>query len=202
MMAKALRFDNEMRSVTRSGFSHDLFSFLSQFFDVSEVESLTLDDFTYLQDLRYQLLIQHDDVFRSSFRRSSGLNFYADLSDDVRIPSGLFGEFLGTLEYEIARIVILFMGDVFRYSLSVGSSRCPFCPVELHAQHLFLCQNCPFHRDLPVWSLVIQSFRVCDWATFVHLILSGFYIWQTHTNFFRPISKDRVSAFLGHDIGR
>jgi hypothetical protein len=111
-MAKALRFDHDLRLTARSGFSHDLISFLSQFFDVSDLDSLTLDDYSYLQDLRDQLSIQCDDLFRSSFRRPSGLNFYADLSEDARIPSA-FGEFMGGLDYEIARIIVLFMGDVF-----------------------------------------------------------------------------------------
>jgi hypothetical protein len=201
MMAKALRFDHELRSEMRSGFSHDLISFLSQFFDTSDLESLTLDDFVYLQDLRDQLAIQCDDSFRASFRRSSGLNFYADLSEDVRIPQG-FGEYLGTLEYEVARIVVLILGDVFRFSLAVGSSRCPFCPVELHVQHLFLCPNCPFRTSLPSWVTIIDSFRAGDWALFIHLILSGLFIWQSRTSFFRPASKDRISAFFGRDVGQ
>jgi hypothetical protein len=201
MMAKALRLDNELKTSMGSGFSHDLISFLSQFFDVSDIDSLTLDDWSYLQDLRDQLSIQCDDVFRSSFRRSSGLSFLADLSDDARIP-GEFAEYVGGLEYEVARIVVLFMGDVFRFSLATAGSLCPFCPVQLHAQHLFLCPNCPFRGQLATWSAVIGAFRVCDWATFIRLILSAFYIWQSNTSFFRPISKDRVSRFLGHDIGR
>jgi hypothetical protein len=201
MMAKALRFDQELRSSMGSGFSHDLIAFLSQFFDVSDLDSLTLDDFSYLQDLRDQLSIQCDDVFRASFRRSSGLNFYVDLSENVRIPIE-FGEFLGGLEYEVARIVVLFMGDVFRFSLAAGNSLCPFCPVQFHAQHLFLCPNCPFRAELSPWSSVLDAFRVSNWALFVHLILSGFYVWQTHTNFFRPVCRDRVSLFLGRDIGQ
>jgi hypothetical protein len=201
MMAKALRFDHEFRSSMGSGFSHDLIAFLSQFFDVSDLDSLSLDDLTYLQDLRDQLSIQCDDMFRASFRRSSGLNFYVNLSENVRIPSD-FAEYLGGLEYEVARIIVLFLGDVFRFSLAVGSSLCPFCPVQLHAQHLFLCPNCPFRIELPSWPAVIDAFRVSDWARFVHLILTSFYIWQSNTRFFRPISKDRISLFLGHDVGR
>jgi hypothetical protein len=127
------------------------------------------------------------------------LNFHVDLSEDARIPHG-FGEYLGELDFEIVRIVLLFLGDVFRFSLAVGSSLCPFCPVQLHAQHLFLCPNCPFRDELSSWVTILDAFRVSDWATFVRLVLSGFYVWQTHTSFFRPISKDRISRFLGHDL--
>jgi hypothetical protein len=200
MMAKALRFDNEMRPNVRSGFSHDLVTFLAQFFDVSDLDSLSLDDISYLQDLRDQLSIQCEDVFRSSFRRSSGLHFYADLDTNVWIPVG-FGEFLGTLDFEIARIVILFMGDVIRFSLAVGSSSCPFCPVQLHVQHLFRCPNCPFRDSLPTWSSFVQAFRVSDWASVVQIIMMGLFVWQNNTVFFRSTCKDRVSVFLGRDIG-
>jgi hypothetical protein len=200
MMAKALRFDSKIRSVVRSGFSHDLISFLAQFFDVSDLDSLSLDDVSYLQDLRDQLSIQCDDIFRSSFRRSSGLHFYADLNERVWLPVG-FGEFLGSLDYEIARIVILFMGDVFRFSLAVSGSMCPFCPIQFHAQHLFCCPNCPFRDSLPPWSSFVQAFQISDWATVVQVIMLGFSVWQNHTSFFRTSCKDRVSIFLGRDIG-
>jgi hypothetical protein len=129
------------------------------------------------------------------------LNFYTDLSEDARIPTA-FGEFIGGLDYEIARIIVVFMGDVFRFSLAAGGSQCPFCPVQLHAQHLFLCPNCPFRGDLPIWSTIIEAFHVSDWALFVRLILTGFYVWQSNTSFFRSNCKDRVSLFLGHDLGR
>ncbi len=201
MMSKALLFDNERRHELKSGFSHDLVTFLSTFFDTSDLDSLSLSDFVYLQDLRDQLSIQCEDVFRSNFRRSSGLNFYIDLSENAWLPSE-FGEHLGSLDYEIARIIVLIMGDVFRYSLAAGGSSCPFCPVELHVQHLFVCPNCPFNSALPRWSSIIQAFRVCDWAQFVQMLLVGLSIWQANTNFFQPTCKDRVSTFLGRDIGQ
>jgi hypothetical protein len=201
MMAKALRFDQDLRLSMRSGFSHDLIAFLSQFFDVSDLDSLSLDDFSYLQDLRDQLSIQCDDGFRASFRRSSGLNFYADLTANVRIPPE-FGEYLGELDFEVARIMVLFMGDVFRYSLAAGGSSCPFCPVQLHAQHVFLCPNCPFRSELSSWANVLEAFRVCDWALFVKLVLSGLYVWAIRTNFFRPVCASRIGSFLGRDLGQ
>ncbi len=199
LMSKALFFDNDHLRVTRSGFAHDLVTFLAQFFDVSDLESLTLNDFVYLQDLRDQLSFQCDDVFRSSFRRSSGLNVYADVSENARLPAG-FGDYLGTIEYEVARIIVLMMGDVFRFSLSTGSSSCPFCPIQLHLQHLFLCPNFPFRHELPLWSDVIQASQVSDWALFANLLLNGLFVWQAHTSFFLPVSKTRVSSFLGHDL--
>jgi hypothetical protein len=112
------------------------------------------------------------------------------------------GDYLGSLEFEVARIVVLIMGDVFRYSLATGGSSCPFCPIELHVQHLFLCPNCPFRSSLPAWNDVIRAGEISDWATFVRLLFTGLFAWQTHTSFFLPISKDRISSFFGHDLGQ
>jgi hypothetical protein len=53
-----------------------------------------------------------NDEFRASFRRSSGLSFVVDLSEDAMMPVQL-GEFLGTLEPEEVRIILLFLGDTF-----------------------------------------------------------------------------------------
>ncbi len=144
--------------------------------------------------------IQCEDVFCSSFRRSSGLSFYADISDRVWLPVGL-GEHLGSMDYEVVRIVVLIMGDVFRYSLATGGSSCPFCPVELHTQHLFLCPNCPFRDSLPEWNAIIRAGQISDWVSFVRLLLTGLLAWQTHTVFFQPVSKNRVSGFFGQDLG-
>jgi hypothetical protein len=82
------------------------------FFDVSHLEELSLRDLRSLQDLRDQITIQRNDEFRVSFRQSSGLSFWPDISRDATMPLE-FGEFLGNLEYEQARVVILFLGDVF-----------------------------------------------------------------------------------------
>jgi hypothetical protein len=126
LTGKVLEYDERVLRVHDVGFSHDLMDFLAEFYDVSHLEELSLRDLSSLQDLRDQITIQRSDEFRVSFRQSSGLSFWPDLSRNASMPLQ-FGEFLGSLEYEQARVVILFLGDVFRYSLSATSSVCPFC---------------------------------------------------------------------------
>jgi hypothetical protein len=155
---KAMDYDNGVLRTHRVGLSHDLVSFLSTFFDVSHIEDLSWRDISFLQDLRDEIVVQRSDEFRVSFRQSSGLSFWPDISDDAIMPLQ-FGEFLGGLEYEQARIVLLLLGDVFRFSLATTSSRCPFCPIELHTVHLFSCPNCPFRSSLPTWSSFIDALR-------------------------------------------
>jgi hypothetical protein len=78
--SKALEYDQEVLATFRVGFSHDLFSFLSVFFDADRLDELSLRDIEYLQDLRDQIVQVRGDEFCASFRRSSGLSFLVDLS--------------------------------------------------------------------------------------------------------------------------
>jgi hypothetical protein len=49
----------------------------------------------------------------------------------------------------------------------ITSSRCPFCPVEMHARHLFTCQNCPFAQTLHNWRDFLDHFHQSRWPTYI-----------------------------------
>lgn len=139
-----------------------------------DLADLSIRDLSSLQDLRVdQIVIQPADEFRSSFRQSSGrsgLHFFSELSDDAMMPFFLqIREFLGTLEYEQARVVLLRLGDVFCYSISATSTWCPICPLELHLSHLFNCPNSPFRNVLPSWVDFLQSFQQGKCLSFVSI---------------------------------
>ncbi len=193
--AKALDYDENSLRAHRVGFSHDLMSFLSTFFDVSHIEDLSWRDLSSLQDLRDQIVIQRNDEFRVSFRASSGLSFWPDISDSATMPLQ-FGEFLGTLEYEQAQIVLLVLGDVGRFSLSATSSRCPFCPIEFHTFHLFTCPNCPFRSILPTWSSFLSALHSSQWALSITTLFLCLRHWCRGTNFFQSKVEERVNAFF------
>lgn len=192
---KALAYDHEVLASQRVGFSHDLFVFLSTYFDASRIEESSLTDIEYLQDLRDEILLVRNEEFRSSFRRSTGLSFLIDLTNDAIVPRQ-FGEFLGSLDYEEARIVLLFLGDVFRFSMSATSSDCPFCPVQLHASHLFLRPNCPFTLSLPRWQDFLGHFHQARWSSFVVMLFLCLQVWMENTHFFQPRFRGRITGFL------
>ncbi len=109
-----------------------------------------------------------------------------------------FGEYLGNLEYEQAHLVLLFFGDVFRYSLGASGSRCPFCPIELHAYHLFSCPNAPFSSLLPSWQSFVASFHSSDyWSAFITILFLCYQQWSRGSNFFQTKAAERVDHFLG-----
>lgn len=107
-----------------------------------------------------------------------------------------FGEFLGTLDYESARIVLLVLGDVFRFSMAATGSECPFCPIQLHTQHLFLCPNCQFRDTVPSWSSFLESFQRMDWGSFISLLFLCLQQWMRGTSFFQNKMIERINGFL------
>jgi hypothetical protein len=191
---KALDYDQEVLRNHHVGFSHDLFSFLATFFDTTDLENLSIRDLAQLQDLRDQIVIQRSLEFRSSFSRSSGLNFFPVLSDDAMMPLQ-FGEFIGSIDYEQARVVLLCLGDVFRYSLSATSSRCPFCPTELHLFHLFNCPNCSFRSSLPRWAEFVQHFQSGNWLAFITMLFLCLQGWDRGSHFFHSRASARINDF-------
>jgi hypothetical protein len=199
ILGKAMNYDADVLRTHRAGFSHDLTEFLYSFFDVTDLEFLSVNDISSLQELRDQIVVQRMDEFRVSFRQSSGLSFWPDISSDATMPLA-FGEFLGTMEYEQARIVLLFVGDVFRYSLSATRSVCPFCPVELHAVHLFNCPNCPFQNELPSWSTFLNAIHSSHWLVAVSTLFLCLQRWFRGSNFFQAKLGERIDDFFRRDL--
>jgi hypothetical protein len=195
VIAKVLDFDQISLQNSQVGLSHDLIQFLSQFFDVSDISDLDIRDFSYLQDLRDQLVIQLENRHFLEFARSTGLNYWTSLAEDAFLPQG-FCVYVGTLDLESARVVLLFLGDVIRFSLGATRSECPFCPHQLHATHFFLCPNCPFSAELPQWSTFINYFRSNDWQSFVLMLFVVLRIWATRTNFFSDNAKRNIHRFF------
>ncbi len=195
IIAKVLDFDQNTLRGSHVGLSHDLIQFLGQFFDVSDLSDLNIRDFSYLQDLRDQLVIQLENRHFLEFARSTGLNFWTCLAEDAFLPQG-FGSFVGTMDLESARVVLLFLGDVFRFSMSATRSECPFCPSQLHASHLFLCPNSPFASELPQWSELITHFTSSNWNSFVTMIFFVLRVWATRTNFFNENAKRNIDRFF------
>jgi hypothetical protein len=197
IVSKSLILDSTVLREAGVGITHDLIQVLGAFFDVSDLEDLDIRDFSYLQDLRDQLVRQLDDSHLLSFARSTGLSFWSNLAEDAFLPRG-FAVALGEIDFESVRVILLFLGDVFRFSMSASSSSCPFCPIQLHASHLFLCPNCPFRQDLPLWSTFLTAFRDEHWESFVMMLFLCFQVWATRSNFFSANAKRRIDDFFSN----
>jgi hypothetical protein len=195
LTSKSILFDRTHLRHSRSGFSHDLMQFMSPFFDLDDDDFPSFDDLEVLQSLRDQMRFQLDDRRAVLFRNTEHLGFLHDLSTRDHFPRE-FGEFLGELPYEIVRIVLLCLGDVFRFSLSASSSSCPFCPINLHFRHLFECPNAPFTSQITSWGNMVHFFGNRDWSNFVHNLMLTLALWMSLSSFFNRRSCARVRAFL------
>jgi hypothetical protein len=195
IIAKVLDFDRSTLANSRVGLSHDLVQFLGQFFDISDLEDLDIRDFTYLQDLRDQLVVQLENRHLLAFARSTGQGFWTSLAEDAFLPQA-FCSFTGSIDFESVRVLLLFLGDVFRFSLGAARSECPYCPIQLHAAHLFQCPNCPFRSELPDWSEFLLLFRSQQWQSFVQMLFIVLRLWATHTAFFSTNAKKNINAFF------
>jgi hypothetical protein len=196
---KALQFDRSHLRHARSGFSHDLIQFMSPFFDLEEDEFPSFDDLEELQSLRDQLNYQLEDRRAVLFRGTEHLSFLHDLTVNDHFPRQ-FGEFLCDLPQEIVRIILVCLGDVFRFSLGVSSPRCPFCPINLHFRHLFECPNAPFRSQLLRWGDMVQIFNDSRWGDFVSSLFLTLSLWMSLTSFFNRRSCDRVRSFLDGEV--
>ncbi len=193
---KVLNFDRRVLQDSKVGFSHDLVRFLELFFDTSDLEDLNVEDISYLQDLRDQLSYQANDNHLAVFSRSTGLNFWTSLAEDAFLPRE-FGIILGDYDLEIVRIVLIFLGDVIRFSLAATTSRCPFCPTELHAPHFFTCPNFPQRHLIPSWGSLLQAFRTRSWQSFLDILFSGLSIWCDYTVFFHERATSNIKSYRG-----
>jgi hypothetical protein len=198
ILSKALEYDQGFLRPQRVGFTHDLVTFLSTFFDVTDLDDLSVSDLSYLQDLRDRIVDIRGDEFRASFRRSTGLSFVRELSDTALMPLQ-FGEFLGNLNAEEVRIVLTFLGDTFRFSLAATGSECPFCPVQLHAAHLFTCPNCPFRDSLPRWHSFLEQFQQARWSPFITMLFLCIQTWISGSHFFQARVGERVNNYLSRE---
>jgi hypothetical protein len=189
-----MQFDGRVLKDSKVGFSHDLVRFLELYFDTSDLEDLNVEEISYLQDLRDQLSYQANDNHLAIFSRSTGLGFWTSLAEDAFLPRE-FGILLGDYDLEIVRIVLIFLGDVIRFSLSATTSRCPFCPIELHAPHFFTCPNFPQRHLLPSWGTLIQAFRAGSWQSFMDFLFIGLTIWSDHTVFFHDRARANIKTY-------
>jgi hypothetical protein len=191
---KVMEFDGRVLRDSKEGFSHDLVHFLELFFDTKDLEDLNVVEVSYLQDLRDQLSYQANDNHLAIFSRSTGLSFCTSLAGVAFLPRE-FAILMGDYNLEIVRIVLSFLGDVIRFSMSATTSRCSFCPIELHAPHFFMCPNFPQHHLLPSWGSLLQAFRTGSWQSFMDLLFIGLTVWCDHTVFFHNHAMANIKSY-------
>jgi hypothetical protein len=119
-------------------------------------------------------------------------------------PSGTvnssFGQFLGQIPFETSRIIIIFFGNLSRFSLlSTPDRPCPFCNQSLYSSHFFRCPRFPWEpRNTLNWHVLVDFFLNRDWRQGSSYLFQAFRQWDRVTNIFRPGFRDRVDSYFEH----
>ena len=114
--------------------------------------------------------------FKSVLIRSEASVFWAHLEKDGRIPSELATVF-SELGYEQARIVLLFLGNMLRWSALVQPLEvCFLCPARFYSTHFFSCQELLLPLTLTDFYAAITT---QDFGKFVENIFVALRHWTT-----------------------
>ena len=99
---------------------------------LSDYEDVLLDE-----KLRRNVL----DTFKNSLFRSEANVFWSQLEIDGCIPEEL-SIIISDLHYEQARVVMLFLGNMLRWSAMTHPSEvCFLCPAKSYSTHYFSCRQ-------------------------------------------------------------
>lgn len=95
---------------------------------------------------------------------SEGIRFLLSWFGEA-ISSPNFRQKLGLMEYELARVFILFMGNAWRWSIFTTPQRkCPACQMSLYSKHFFDCGALSDRpTDLLQWADFIDLGRRGEW---------------------------------------
>ena len=129
--------------------------------------------------------------------RSEASVFWVQLESDGRIPHGL-ATVLSELHYEQARILLLFLGNMLRWSvLTHPQEACFLCSERLYSTHLFSCRYLPSPVSLTEFYAAITS---KDFGLFVENVFLTLRHWVTsHPSKFVFRFHWNVSSFFDKD---
>jgi hypothetical protein len=120
------------------------------------------------------------------------------------LPTGTinssFGQFLGQIPFECSRIVIIFIGNLTRFSfLRTPDRRCPFCNATMYSNHLSSCDTFArnTHRSIS-WSTFVRFFIEREWRQATSYLFTVLGRWECATTIFRMEIRDRVASYFDH----
>ncbi len=112
-------------------------------------------------------------------------NHLVSLFPTLSVPRA-FGDTLGELSFESARIFILFLANLTRFScLSPRNPACPFCNESMYTPHFFDCDQYQALGDEQLsWSDFVSLFVRCEWMDGISSAFRPLHGWSRRTNIF------------------
>jgi hypothetical protein len=107
---------------------------------------------------------------------------------------------LGEIPFESSRIIIIFLGNLSRFSLLNTPDRpCPYCNETLYSSHFFRCTRFPWElRHVLTWSNLVDLFVNRDWRQATTYLFQVFRQWERVTRIFRPNLREHLDSYFDH----
>jgi hypothetical protein len=167
----------------RVGWTHDLMAMFPSIQD--DIRTTNLTNAQAVRRLYAKLARSLADRKRAR-TLSSSHHHLLSLFPSLSTPRS-FGEILGQLSFESVRVIILFLGNMTRFSyLRPRLKRCPFCPKKMYSQHFFDCEQYAALGDEPVsWSDFVQMFVRREWLDGISSVVRRLLGWSRRADIFR-----------------
>lgn len=105
-----------------------------------------------------------------------GSSFTLDLFPEA-VASPNFRRKMGEVDHEVARLILLFLGDMWRWSvLSTPTRRCT-CGASLHSEHFFSCPA-PDVKQRVEWRALLSMGRRGEWLEFTAELKECLQVWS------------------------
>ncbi len=178
------------------GWNHELFAAVPS---IPQISSTNLTSPSEIAGLRENLTQAIQEERISTIRTSRAFPHVLEFFPSGAVNSS-FGQFLGQIPFESSRIIIIFIGNLSRFSLlSTPDRACPFCNQTLYSSHFFTCTRFPWEfQNALTWQNLVHLFVNRDWRQAASYLFQAFRQWDRITNIFRPGFRDRVTSYFEH----
>ncbi len=192
----AMILDRSILLPRRVGWTHDLVSAVPSIRDSIDLSTADLLNSEQTGEIFGTLARAMAVQLRESLLAGS-TNHLVSLFPTLSVPRAL-GEALGELSFESARIFILYLANLTRFScLSPRNSPCPFCNTSMYTQHFFDCDQYQALGDEPVsWSDFVSMFVRQEWMDGIYSMFRRFYGWSRRTNILNLNTRHHVDEYF------
>lgn len=188
-----LYFDRAILSSSAGpSWSYSLWKLLADI--VMPVEYLDLSPLSFPTEITDRLLQHVNASFRLRLQQSSSAFIFDFFSSGIVSPN--FRKHLGSLQFEEARLIVLFMGNSLRWSIFRRPRRkCFFCDASLSSIHFFDCSYFPNPRRALPWQVSLRDANSGTWQPFFGNVLTCLWDWMSATDACTRSVADTLTLF-------
>lgn len=170
-----LAMDRSLFSKYTVGWNMDVCATLEMY--VSDDELVTFLPTSVFDDLGDVVLRLGRDNRVGRVESLSGSSFTLRIFPEA-VASPNFRRSMGLISHEMARIVLLFLGDMWRWSVLQQPRRRCDCLASLHVEHFFDCPV-PSRQQTCTWERLMAMGRTGEWLDFFDVLRQCLVCWDS-----------------------